>query len=603
MDPDGLQNNLDYNAYLIAQGDTVEVSGEDADTNMARITLHQVQLPPSLQNTGTLTITLSNPACVRLFDSDGELLSPADLTIDLTAPTGLLAGLANDDEDIYVEGLTANPDLTITYTYKGTGTGSAVTGSTAVHMAVAAVTLFGSDGSPLAEIPGFTSEDDVLAAAGEGQNGNTGAAANYVGQQQVAACGVKIGLAGLFSSQLIQMGVTTTAGGSLTDMPVVTQPTSGPRTAGLVSTSSIVLMDPTDGEYPGLSVPSLPGAKALFGNEFDATFRTQYDTLTFDALNPAGVALLPPIDQSTSPPTVGADLGLRQAWALALLIQQRDSLIPPGTTSNNFNELNTPQKLVILLGALCNRADTLEQELFKTVEADPYPDAKYFEALDVCQETESEVTTSFAALQLQNVQFSFHGMNDATSFNVQGCGLATAREAASHAQFAPSDGIASLPADNLVIFAVADCAFGLVFDTSMTGSVLGNTAGGQVVRYGPQMQGPLPAEYASAFRGGVYDQITLESDTTLYRIYGGDSGKLSSWWSRTPPSGPMQTEMDLALPPGNTMRYVVEIKVPAGTTIYEGAAGPSSVLLGGGNQIFMFEADPTWIVKWYSTGW
>jgi hypothetical protein len=315
QDPDGLQNNIDYNAYLISQGDTVTVSGEDADTNMARITLHQVQLPPALQNTGTLTITLSNSTCVRLFDADGELLSPADLTIDLAAPSGRLAGLANGDEDIYVEGLAANPDLTITYAYKGN---NGAAGSTSIHMAVAVVTLVGSDGSILPGIPGFISEDDVLAAAGEGQNGNTGAAANYGGQQQVAACGVKIGLVGLFSSQLIQMGVTTTAGGSLTDMPVVTQPTSGPRTAGLVSTSSIVVMDPTDGEYPGLSVPFLPGAKALFGNEFDATFRTQYDTLTFDALNPAGVALLPPIDQSTSPPTVGADLGLRQAWALAL---------------------------------------------------------------------------------------------------------------------------------------------------------------------------------------------------------------------------------------------------------------------------------------------
>jgi hypothetical protein len=133
MDPDGLQNNIDYNAYLISQGDTVTVSGEDADTNMARITLHPVQLPPALQNTGTLTITLSNLASVRLFDADGEVLSPADLTIDLAALSGLLAGLANGDEDIYVEGLTANPDLTITYAYKGTGSNSAVTGSTAIH--------------------------------------------------------------------------------------------------------------------------------------------------------------------------------------------------------------------------------------------------------------------------------------------------------------------------------------------------------------------------------------------------------------------------------------------------------------------------------------
>jgi hypothetical protein len=167
MDPDGLQDNIDYNAYLIAQGDSVEVSGEDADTNMARITLHPVQLPPSLQNTGTLTITLSNPASVRLFDSDGELLSPADLTIDLSAPTGLLAGLANGDEDIYAEGLTANPDLTITYAYKGTGTGSAVTGSTVVHMAVADLDFVANDGTIYDSIPGDIVQQELDQSSSE----------------------------------------------------------------------------------------------------------------------------------------------------------------------------------------------------------------------------------------------------------------------------------------------------------------------------------------------------------------------------------------------------------------------------------------------------
>ena len=119
------------------------------------------------------------------------------------------------------------------------------------------------------------------------------------------------------------------------------------------------------------------------------------------------------------------------------------------------------------------------------------------------------------------------------------------------------------------------------------------------VRYGPHMEDPLPPRIANSFRGGSYTQTTLQSEVTLYRVYGGKAGELASWWSRTPPSGPMQAKMDLALLPewGNSAQRVATIRVPKGTVIYEGAAAPQGYLLGGGNQVFIPYGNPAWVVR------
>jgi len=42
---------------------------------------------------------------------------------------------------------------------------------------------------------------------------------------------------------------------------------------------------------------------------------------------------------------------------------------------------------------------------------------------------------------------------------------------------------------------------------------------------------------------------------------------------------------------------VVEIKVPAGTKIYEGAAAAQRGLVGGGDQIYLPKVKPDWVVK------
>lgn len=109
--------------------------------------------------------------------------------------------------------------------------------------------------------------------------------------------------------------------------------------------------------------------------------------------------------------------------------------------------------------------------------------------------------------------------------------------------------------------------------------------------------GPLPDVVAKTFKAGSYTGKVLTEPTVLYRVYGGDSGQLGSYWSRTEPIGPLQSKMDLALPPGNTAEAVVKIEVPAGTKIFEGTAEASFGYLGGGSQVYINNVSESWIVQ------
>jgi len=129
-------------------------------------------------------------------------------------------------------------------------------------------------------------------------------------------------------------------------------------------------------------------------------------------------------------------------------------------------------------------------------------------------------------------------------------------------------------------------------------------------RWGPATgYGPLGRKIAMTFRGASYTEQVLEEPLTLYRVYGGEAGMLGSYWTRTPPSGPLQSRMDLALRSewGNSATNVVKIEVPKGTTVYEGFAAPQNngiksfsegeSLPGGGSQIYIPKVNPEWIIN------
>jgi len=138
---------------------------------------------------------------------------------------------------------------------------------------------------------------------------------------------------------------------------------------------------------------------------------------------------------------------------------------------------------------------------------------------------------------------------------------------------------------------------GAAYDENASGYRFAAEGEATALRFGPTNPGPLPATVANTFRGGSYTATTLNEATTLYRVYGGTAGKLGSYWTRTAPSGPLQATIDLALNPqwGNTSAQVARIQVPAGTTIFEGAATAQGGLVGGGSQVFIPNVNPGWL--------
>jgi hypothetical protein len=93
-------------------------------------------------------------------------------------------------------------------------------------------------------------------------------------------------------------------------------------------------------------------------------------------------------------------------------------------------------------------------------------------------------------------------------------------------------------------------------------------------------------------------QFTLSEDTTLYRVTSSGGNPTGSYWTSTPPAGPLQSVIDSALDQnwGNTATNVFTAKVPAGTTIYQGLAAPQRGLVGGGVQIYIPQVNPSWII-------
>ncbi|MFN8075921.1 MAG: DUF4157 domain-containing protein [Kineosporiaceae bacterium] len=127
---------------------------------------------------------------------------------------------------------------------------------------------------------------------------------------------------------------------------------------------------------------------------------------------------------------------------------------------------------------------------------------------------------------------------------------------------------------------------------------------GDPARFGPMNPGPLPDQIGATFRSSTYSGVVLTAPLELYRVYGGKAGKIGSYWTRTRPSGALQAQLDSALNPswGNSATLVAVIRVPAGTTIYDGIAAGQAIdnggwLVGGGSQVFIPKVDPSWLVE------
>jgi hypothetical protein len=123
--------------------------------------------------------------------------------------------------------------------------------------------------------------------------------------------------------------------------------------------------------------------------------------------------------------------------------------------------------------------------------------------------------------------------------------------------------------------------------------------GTKAVRHGPVNPGPLEPEVGETFRSASYTARTLGRPVDLYRAYSDPARKFRPYWSRTPPSGPLQTTIDSALLSeyGNLATRVVHIRVPAGETVFEGFVARQQLRLGGGSQVYLLRLDPSWEVE------
>lgn len=115
-----------------------------------------------------------------------------------------------------------------------------------------------------------------------------------------------------------------------------------------------------------------------------------------------------------------------------------------------------------------------------------------------------------------------------------------------------------------------------------------------------------PLAPASTFRSGTYTEKVAETDIYLYRDYGGLAKADGRYWTPEPSKGPLQSQLDSAVLPewGNTFQNQAVIKIPKGTTYYEGAAaaqtgtqGTNPTLHGGGTQVFLPTPQNDWIIK------
>ncbi len=97
---------------------------------------------------------------------------------------------------------------------------------------------------------------------------------------------------------------------------------------------------------------------------------------------------------------------------------------------------------------------------------------------------------------------------------------------------------------------------------------------------------------------GPIESIVLQQDTVMYRVWGGESGRVGQWLTPTRPRSSTSAQQLLALPDSNTAEYVSEVVVPAGTRIQVGRAAANFGRQGGALQVQLLvkpsELNPSW---------
>ena len=101
---------------------------------------------------------------------------------------------------------------------------------------------------------------------------------------------------------------------------------------------------------------------------------------------------------------------------------------------------------------------------------------------------------------------------------------------------------------------------------------------------------PAPSGY-NPWAGSVVSTVAGQ-DTTMYRVWGGESERVGSWLTTSMPESAAAAKASLALPPGNAASFVSEVVVPAGTRLQVGQAAAAFGQAGGGAQVQLLDRIP-----------
>jgi hypothetical protein len=95
----------------------------------------------------------------------------------------------------------------------------------------------------------------------------------------------------------------------------------------------------------------------------------------------------------------------------------------------------------------------------------------------------------------------------------------------------------------------------------------------------------------SQWAGPTLSRVT-QTEETMYRVWGGGSGRAGEWLTPINPASSAAARAGLALPEGNAATYVSEVLVPAGTRIQVGVAGEAVGQAGGWTQVRLLQQIP-----------
>ena len=113
---------------------------------------------------------------------------------------------------------------------------------------------------------------------------------------------------------------------------------------------------------------------------------------------------------------------------------------------------------------------------------------------------------------------------------------------------------------------------------------------GQTANTGtPATDCAAPAKYVDTFQNAKCVEVTLQYDLKLTRVFSSDNAKVGTYFTTTCLLSPRYAIRKLALKQqwGNRATKIVEVTIPAGTTIYIGIAAfqnPETLYPGGAQQ-------------------